>query len=96
MLRPLRRDRRSVRRPGRARFHRDAAAGGRLRAVERTLLAGAAWRRREPQRSADAVAGHKRSVAFELTRYAGARLAVVGRRIVPGAQRASRPMDGRS
>ena len=42
--------------PARARLHRDPAAGGRGGAQRNAVLAGAAWRHREPQRRADALA----------------------------------------
>ena len=50
------RDRRIVGRPARARLHRDPAARGRVGAIGRAVLAGAAGRHREPERRADALA----------------------------------------
>ena len=96
MRRPLGSDRRIIRRPGGARFHRDAQAGGRFGTVERSVLARAARRDCEPEWSADAVADRERAVACEPARHASAGAAGVGCRAVPRAGVCARPMDGRS
>ena len=68
MRRAFGRDRRIVGRPARARFHRDAAAGGRLGTQRHAVLAGAARRYREPERRADALADRMRAIAAQPAR----------------------------
>ena len=96
MLRPLRSNRRIVRRPGHARFHRDPAACRRFGAIGRAVLACAARRHCEPQRSADAVANRERAVPAESAGYASAWNACLGRRAVPRPERRSGTLDRRS
>ena len=66
------RDRRAVGRSGEPRFYRDAAAGGRIGAVGRSGLAGAARRLGESKRGADAWGGSAPRLPSRSTARAGA------------------------
>ena len=96
MLRPLGRDRRSVRRSGRTRFHRHPAARGRFGTKWRALLAGAARRNCEPQRRPDALAAGERAVVAQFAGLSRAGAARLGRRAVPGTRSAAGPLEHRS
>ena len=94
MLRPVSRYWRIVRRPRRARFYRDPAAGGRIGAQRRSLLAGSARRQREPQRSTDALAGRECAIASQCAGRAGTGATRLGGRAVPRAWGSARTMGG--
>ena len=81
--RAVRRDRRTVGRPGEPRLHRDPAAGGRGGAVGSPRLAGAARRQRQFERRADALAGREPAEPGPSVRPARSRQSGVGRRAVP-------------
>ncbi len=87
------RDRRAVGRPGEPRLHRDAAAGSRRRAIGRAGLAGAAERRCEFERRADALAARERAVAAASVRSASSGRSRVGRRAVPRPRPSARPVE---
>ena len=72
-----------VGRPASARLHRDSAAGGRLGAVWRRLLAGAARRPGQSQRRPDALADRERALARQRARSPRSGSAGMGRRPVP-------------
>ena len=95
MRRPLRSDRRVVRRPGGARLHRDSPAGGRLGARPGAVLAGSARRPCEFERRADALAAGERAVARQSARCTGAGAAGLGCRAVPLPRSAARPLEHR-
>jgi len=96
MLLPFRSDRRIVGRSEGARLHRDAAAGGCVGAQRHALLAGADGGHCEPERRPDAVADPKRAVAAQSARPKGAGIAGLGRRAVPRAGNAARPLEHRA
>ena len=96
MRRAFGRDRRIVGRPARARFYRDAATRDRLRAIRRTLLAGAARWHGQFERRPDALADCERIVAAQSARSASARASGVGCRIVPRPWIPARAMDPRA
>ena len=92
---PVRRDRRIVGRPPRARFHRDTPAGGCIGAQRHALLVDPARRDGESQRRADAVADCEHAIAPEFARSACAGIADMGRGAVPRPRLAARPMVAR-
>ncbi len=96
MRRDRRRDRRAVGRPGSAGFYRDAAAGGGGRAAWRGGVASAAWRLRELERCAAALAGGKRAELAPSAQPACAGDGGVGCRIVSRARRGPGALDGDS
>ncbi len=93
--RAVRRHRRAVGRPGEPRLHRDPAAGGRGGAVGSARLAGAARRKRQFERRADALAGGERALAQPSVRPARSRRSGVGRRAVPRPRLPARPLEHR-
>ncbi len=96
MRRAFSSDRRNLGRPQAARLHRDPAAGGRVGTQRHAVLAGAAWRHAQPQRSPNALADRERAVAAQSARRAGIRIAGVGRGPVPRAGHAARTLDRRA
>ena len=83
---PRRGDRRIVGRPGRARLHRHAAPRGGGRAQRSDGVAGAAWRQRQFERRADALAGGKRKQPGAPAQPQSAGRGGVGVRAVPRAR----------
>ena len=95
MLVPLGRDRRAMGRPTRSRFHCHSAPRSRLGTQRHALLAGAPWRQCEFERGSDALAHRERSLARKPARSAGAGIAGMGRRTVPGARFTARSLEPR-
>ena len=93
MLLSLRRHRRNLGRSARARLHRDPPACRCFGAERDALLARAARRQREPQRSADAVADRQRAVAAQRARPESTGATRMGCSIVPRAGDAAGAVD---
>ena len=95
MFRSVLCSRRDLGRSPSARLHRDAPARGRVGAIRRSLLAGAARRFSEPQRRSNALADRECAIAHQSIRSASARLAGMGRGAVPGTRFAAGPLESR-
>ena len=93
MFGPVRSDRRIVGRPREPGLHRDAAAGGRCRAIESAVLAGAAGGDGKPQRRTDALADREHAEHRQPARSACFGLACLGSGAVPGAWISARPLE---
>jgi len=87
------RHRRIVGRPQGARFHRDTAARGRFGAVRRDRLFDSAWRPRQSQWGADALADCEYAVTTQPARSASAGIAGVGCRAVPRPRITARALE---
>ena len=92
---PLCRHRRDLGRPACARFHRDAAACRRFRALWRGRLSDSARWPRQFERRQDALADRKRAVARQRARPKSAGTSGMGRRVVPRARNAVGPLERR-